>query len=109
MLGFLIFGGLMPLTFTFSNKGAHLLLDTQYKYLILCIQVVVMLLLLMGKHTLAKKQLMGGAIFYALVPFTFSFGAAGIHFPVLVHYSSSILSWLVASVLVSRWYYISKI
>ncbi|MEZ4829836.1 MAG: hypothetical protein R3C61_26675 [Bacteroidia bacterium] len=102
LFGLTIFVGLMPLTFTFSQNGIQLLLDTSFKYVVWCGQALILLMLLFTKLKLSKKQLIGLFVLYTLIPLAFTFSGNGLTFLILSKYTSSILSWAVASVLFSK-------
>ncbi len=93
---------LMPLAFTFSQNGTQLLLDTSFKYIVWGGQTVLLLLLLLTKPELTKNQLFALTALFVLVPFTFTLYEKGATFLILTKYTSSILSWAIASVLFSK-------
>jgi hypothetical protein len=102
LFGLTIFVGLMPLAFTFSQNGTQLLLDTSLKYVVWCGQSIILIVLLLTKPKLGKNQLIGLSVLFALIPFAFTFNDNGLTFLILKKYTSSILSWAIASVLLSR-------
>jgi len=102
LFGLTIFVGLMPLTFMFSQNGTHLLLDTSFKYAVWCGQAIILLMLFLSKLKLSKNQLIGLSVLYALIPLVFTFNDNGLTFLILNKYTSSILSWVIASVLFSK-------
>jgi len=102
LFGLTIFVGLMPLTFTFSQNGIQLLLDTSFKYVVWCGQALILLVLLFTKLKLGKNHLIGLSVLFALIPFAGSFNEKGLTFLILNKYTSSILSWAIASVLLSK-------
>jgi hypothetical protein len=108
MFGLTIFVGLMPLAFTFSQNGTQLLLETPFKYFVWCGQTVILLLLLFTKHNLDKNQLIGLGVLCFIAPFTFTFNENGAYFLVLNKYTSTILSWAIASVLFSKLFFTLK-
>lgn len=109
IFGLTFFISLMPLTFTFSQNGTHLLLDTPFKYLVLGCQSIILLLLLLVKTNLSKKQLILLAILYLLVPITFTFTENGASFLILDKYANIILSWLIGSLLFSKLFFTSNL
>lgn len=102
LFGLTIFVGLMPLTFSFSQNGIHLLLDTSFKYAVWCGQAIILLMLNLTKIRLSKNQLIGLSVLYALIPLAFTFNDNGLNFLILNKYTSSILSWAIASILFDR-------
>ena len=102
LLGMAILVVLMPLAFTFSQNGTQLLLDTSFKYIVWGGQTVLLLLLLLTKPELTKNQLFALTALFVLVPFTFTLYEKGATFLILTKYTSSILSWAIASVLFSK-------
>lgn len=102
LLGIAILVGLMPLAFTFSQNGTELLLDTSFKYIVWGGQTVLLLLLLLTKPELTKNQLIALTALFVLVPFTFTLNEKGATFLILTKYTSSILSWAIASVVFSK-------
>ncbi|HRE57412.1 MAG TPA: hypothetical protein PLW09_06285 [Candidatus Kapabacteria bacterium] len=102
LFGLTIFIGLMPLTFTFSQNGTQLLLNTSLKYVVWCGQLIILLVLLLTKPKLSKNQLVGLSMLFALIPFAFTFNGNGLTFLILNKYTSSILSWAIASALLSK-------
>jgi hypothetical protein len=102
LFGLTIFVGLIPLAFTFSQNGTQLLLDTSLKYIIWYEQSFILIVLLLTKPKLGKNQLLGLCVLFALIPFTFTFNDNGLSFLILNKYTSSILSWAIASVLLSK-------
>lgn len=109
LFGLAIFVGLMPLTFTFSTENTQLLLDTSFKYAVWAGQTSILILLLLTKHNLSKNQLIALAVLYLVVPFTFTFNESGAYFLILNKYTSSILSWAVASVLIGKLLFLQKL
>ncbi|SFE40505.1 hypothetical protein [Thermoflexibacter ruber] len=109
LFGLAIFVGLMPLTFTFSTENTQLLLDTSFKYAVWAGQTCILILLLLTKHNLSKNQLIALAVLYLVVPFTFIFNESGAYFLILNKYTSSILSWAVASVLIGKLLFLQKL
>jgi hypothetical protein len=105
LFGLAIFVGLLPLSFTFSQNGAQWLLGSSFEYVVWCGQIVVLLLLLLTKLKLTRKQLLSLSVLYALIPFTFSVNDHGVTFLILNNYISSILSWVIVSVLFSNLYF----
>jgi len=102
LFGLTIFVGLIPLAFMFSQKGTQLLIETSFRYFVWCGEAIVLFLLLLTKQNLKKKQMIALATLCLLVPFTFTFNENGVTFLILDKYISSILSWLMASVLFSK-------
>lgn len=102
LFGLTIFVGLMPLTFTFSQNGTQLLIDTSLKYIIWCGQSIILIVLLLTKLKLGKNKLIGLSVLFALIPFAFTFNDNGLTFLILNKYTSSILSWAIASMLLSK-------
>jgi hypothetical protein len=109
LFGLAIFVGLVPLTFTFSPNGTQLLLDTSFKYAVWAGQVFILILLTLTKYRLNKNQLIALAVLYLVVPFTFTFNESGTSFLILNKYTSSILSWAVASVLIGKFLFLQKL
>jgi hypothetical protein len=109
VFGFAVFVGLMPLTFMFSQNGTQFLLDTSFKYAVWCGQVIILILLLLKSNSLDKNQIMALVMLYLFVPFTFTFNESGVSFLILNKYTSSILSWAVASVLLSKLLFLQKL
>jgi len=105
LFGLTTFVGLMPLTFTFSQNGTQLLLDTSFKYVVWCGQAILLFMLLFTKFKLSKNQLIGLSVLYALIPFTITFNDNELIFLILNKYASSILSWVVASVMFSKLFF----
>lgn len=105
LFGLTIFVGLMPLTFTFSQNGTQLLLDTSFKYVVWCGQAIILLMLLFTKFKLSKNQLIGLSALYSIIPLTFTFNDSGLTFLILNKYASSTLSWAVASVMFSKLFF----
>ncbi|MBS1746558.1 MAG: hypothetical protein JST21_10355 [Bacteroidetes bacterium] len=105
LFGLIIFIGLMPLTFMFSQNGAQLLLDTSFRYIVWCGQVIILFVLLFTNLRLSKKQLIGLPVLYTLIPFIFTFNDDGLSFLILNKYTSSILSWAIASVLFGKLFF----
>ncbi|MCZ2278172.1 MAG: hypothetical protein LC117_09620 [Bacteroidia bacterium] len=105
LFGLATFIGLMPLTFTFSQNGTQLLLDTSFKYVVWCGQAIILFMLLFTKFKLSKNQLIGLSVLYALIPFTITFNDNELTFLILNKYASSILSWVVASVMFSKLFF----
>jgi hypothetical protein len=102
MVGLTIFVGLLPLMFTFSQTGVDLLLETSFKYIVWVGQAFTLLILLLAKPILNKNQVIVLAVLYVTVPFSFTFTTNGINFLILDKYVSTIMSWLVASILLSK-------
>lgn len=105
LFGVTIFVGLMPLAFTFSQNGIHLLLDTSFQYAVWCGQAIILLMLYLTKIKLSKNQLIGLSVLYALIPLAFTFNDNGLNFLILNKHISSILSWAIASVLFSNFFF----
>lgn len=102
MFGLIILVGFLPLAFTFSQNGTQLILETSLKYVVWCGQVIILLTLLLKKQDFSKNQLIGLSILFVLVPFTFSFNENGVSLLILNKYTSSILSWAIASILLGK-------
>jgi len=102
LFGLTIFVRLIPLAFMFSQKGTQLLIETSFRYFVWCGEAIVLFLLALTKQNLSKKQMIALATLCLLVPFTFTFNENGVTFLILDKYISSILSWLMASVLFSK-------
>jgi hypothetical protein len=102
MFGLIILIGFLPLGFTFSQIGTQLILETSLKYVVWCGQVIILLTLLLKKQDFSKNQLIGLSILFVLVPFTFSFNENGVSLLILNKYTSSILSWAIASILLGK-------
>lgn len=102
MFGLIILVGFLPLAFTFSQNGTQLILETSLKYIVWCGQVIILLTLLLKKQDFSKNQLIGLSILFVLVPFTFSFNENGVSLLILNKYTSSILSWAIASILLGK-------
>lgn len=83
LFGLTVLVGLMPLSFTFSQNGAQLLLDTSFKYIVWCGQAVILLLILLTKFDLSKNQLIVITVLYVLIPFVFTFNDNGVTFLIL--------------------------
>ncbi|MBU0473318.1 MAG: hypothetical protein KKF62_04070 [Bacteroidetes bacterium] len=104
-----IFIGLMPLAFTFSKNGTQLLLETSLNYLVWSGQAIILLLLLVTKPNFSKNQLIGLAALFMLVPFAFTFNENEAYFLILNKYTSSILSWVISSVFLSKLLFSEKL
>ena len=102
LFGLAVFVGLMPLAFTFPQNGTQLLLDTSLKYVVWCGQSIILIVLLLAKPKLGKNQLIGLSVLFTFIPFTFTFSDNGLSFLILNKYTSSIFSWAIASVLLSK-------
>ena len=102
LFALIIFIGLMPLASTFLQNRTQLLLDTSFKYIVWCGQAILLILLLLTKLKVSKNQLIGLALLCVLIPFAFTFNDNGVTFLILNKYTSSILSWAIASVLFSK-------
>lgn len=102
MFGATVLICLMPLTFTFSQNGAQLLLETSSGYFVWGGQIIILLVLLLAGNQFSKKQSIALALLYGLVPFVFLFDENGIYFLILNQYTSSVLSWAIASVLLGK-------
>jgi len=109
LFGLSIFVGLLPLAFTFSQNDTQLLLDTSFKYLVWSGQAIILLLLLLTKNKLSKNQLITLTVLCFIVPFTFTINENGAAFLILTKYTSSILSWAIASVAFSKLFFIYKL
>ncbi|HMN90397.1 MAG TPA: hypothetical protein PKD70_12885 [Saprospiraceae bacterium] len=109
LFGLTIFVGFMPLAFTFSQNETQPLLDTSFKYMVWGGQTIALLLLLFSKHQLIKNQLIVLTVLYVFVPFMFTFNENGATFLILTKYTSSILSWAIASVVISKLFFIHKL
>ena len=109
LVSVLIFVGLLPLTFTFSKNETQLLMETSFKYIVWGGQATILLVLLLTKHTLSKNQLIALAILFVLVPFTFTFNEKGATYLILTKYTSSVLSWAIASILFSKLLFTNKL
>ncbi len=105
LFGLAIFVGLMPLAFTFSQNEIQPLLNTSFKYMVWGGQTIVLLLLLFNKYQLIKNQLIALIVLYACVPFIFTFNENGATFLILTKYTSSVLSWAIASVVISKLFF----
>jgi len=106
-----IFVGLMPLAFTFSQNGIQLLLETSrnYNYLVWSGQAIIFILLLVTKPNLSKNQTIGLAVLCIVVPLVFTFNENGAYFLILNKYTSSILSWAISSVFLSKLLFSEKL
>jgi intracellular septation protein A len=102
LFGLTLLVGLIPLAFTFSQNGTQLLLETEFRFIVWCGQAITLLILLLTKHSLSKNQLIGLSVLYVFVPLTFTFNENGVYFLILNKYTSSILSWGIASVLLGK-------
>lgn len=102
IFGLAIFVGLMPLTFAISPTGIQLLLETSYKYWVWCGQASILFLLLPATTHLSENQMLALAMLYVFVPLAFTFTEDGASFLILHHHTSSVLSWSVAGVLLSK-------
>ena len=109
LFGLTILAGFLPLTFSFSNNGIQLLLETEFKFVIWGGQATTLLLLLFTKQCLTKKQLIGLSVLYVLIPLTFAFNENGASFLILDKSTSSILSWAIASVLIGKLLFAQKL
>jgi hypothetical protein len=109
LFGLAIFVGLMPLAFTFSQNEIQPLLNTSFKYMVWGGQTIVLLLLLFSKYQLIKNQLIALIVLYACVPFIFTFNENGATFLILTKYTSSVLSWAIASVVISKLFFLHKL
>lgn len=109
LFGMTILVGLMPLAFTFSQNGTELLLDTSFKCIVWGGQATLLLLLLLTKQKLSKNQLIALTVLFMLVPFTFTFNEKGATFLILTKYTSSILSWAIASIVFSKLFFTYKL
>ncbi len=102
LTGLAFFTAFLPLTFIFSSDSVQMWLDTSYNYIVWVVQAIVLLLLLLNKIKPERKQLIALAILFFLVPFVFSFNDNEVSFLILKHYASSILSWVIGIVLLSK-------
>lgn len=102
LTGLAFFTAFLPLTFIFSSDSVQMWLDTSYNYIVWVVQAIVLLLLLLNKIKPERKQLIALAILFFLVPFVFSFNDNEVSFLILKHYTSSILSWVIGIVLLSK-------
>lgn len=102
LFGLAIFTGLLPLAFSFSQTGIQLLLETKFRGVIWCGQAITLLILLLSKGNIGKHQLVGLSILFVLVPLTFTFNEKGAYFLILNKYTSTILSWAIAGVLLRK-------
>ena len=102
LFGMAILVGLMPLAFRFSPNGAVLLPDTPFRDLVWGAQVTFLFLLLLTKEKFSKDELIALAVLFMLVPCTFTFNERGATFLILTHYTSSLLSWAIAGILLSK-------
>jgi hypothetical protein len=102
LFGLSVLAGLMPLSFCIKSDGMTWWLDTPGKYFIWSLMAITFFLLLLIRHRLNKDQLIGLAILYLFVPFSFSFNDSGMTFLILDQYPTTILSWLIGSILLSK-------
>ena len=102
LFGLAIFTGLLPLALSFSQTGIQLLLETKFRGVIWCGQAITLLILLLSKGNIGKHQLVGLSILFVLVPLTFTFNEKGAYFLILNKYTSAILSWAIAGVLLGK-------
>lgn len=102
LFGLTMLVGLMPLAFTFSQNGTQLLLETEFRYVVWCGQAITLLLLLLTSQNLSKHQLIGLSLICVFVPLAFTFNRNGASFLILNKYTSSILSWAIASALITK-------
>jgi hypothetical protein len=109
LFGLTILVGFLPLTFSFSNNGTQLLLETDSKYLIWGGQATTLLLILFTKDSFSRKKLIGLLVLYVLVPLTFTFNENGVSFLILKKYTSSLLSWAIACVLIGKLLFSQKL
>ncbi|MFH0894812.1 MAG: hypothetical protein V2A54_10295 [Bacteroidota bacterium] len=109
LFGLTILVGFIPLTFSFSDNGIQLLLETEFKYLIWGGQATTLLLLLFIKDSLSRNKLIGLLVLYVLVPLTFTFNENGVYFLILNKYTSSLLSWAIAGVLLGKLLFAQKL
>jgi len=103
--GMTILVGFMPLAFMFSHNGTELLLDTFFKYIVWGGQATILLLLLLTKYTLSKNQQITLTVLFMLIPFSFTFSEKGATFLILKQYTSTILSWAIASIVLSKMFF----
>lgn len=77
-------------------------MDTSYSYVVWVVQAIALFLLLLYKIKAERKQLIAMTILFFLIPFAFSFNDNEVSFLILKHYTSSILSWVIGIVLLSK-------
>jgi len=99
----------MPLAFTVSQSGTQLLLETDYKYVVWGVQATTLILVLSTRLSLSKNQLIGLSVLCVFVPLAFSFNENGTSFLILNKYTSSILSWAIAGVLIGKIFFVQKL
>lgn len=102
LTGLAFFAAFLPLTFIFSSDSSRMLMDTSYSYVVWVVQAIALLLLLLYKIKAERKQLIAMTILFFLIPFAFSFNDNEVSFLILKHYTSSILSWVIGIVLLSK-------
>lgn len=102
LTGLAFFTAFLPLTFIFSSDSVQMWLDTSYNYIVWVVQAIALLLLLLYKIKAERKQLIAMTILFFLIPFAFSFNDNEVSFLILKHYTSSILSWVIGIVLLSK-------
>jgi len=109
MLGLIILVGFLPLAFTFSQNGTQLLLETSFKYVVWCGQAIILVTLLLKKQDISKNQLIGLSILFVLIPFSFTFNENGFGFLILNKYTSSILSWAMACIMLGKLFFTQQL
>ncbi|MCO5287690.1 MAG: hypothetical protein M9898_14880 [Chitinophagaceae bacterium] len=102
LTGLAFFVAFLPLTFIFSSDSSRMLMDTSYSYVVWVVQAIALFLLLLYKIKAERKQLIAMTILFFLIPFAFSFNDNEVSFLILKHYTSSILSWVIGIVLLSK-------
>jgi hypothetical protein len=101
---FLVFSGILPLTFTFTKNSFVLLLDTEWKYSIWIIQIITLAGVIFTKRKWNNKSFMAIAGLYFLIPFTFFFETGSVNFLILNKYISTLMSWGVASLIFIKYF-----
>ena len=109
LFGWIMLVGFMPLAFTFSQNGKQLLLETDFKYVVWGGQATTLLLLLLTRLSLSKNQLIGLSVLCMFVPLAFTFNENGASFLILKKYTSSILSWAIAGILIGKLLFVHKL
>ncbi len=109
LFGWIMLVAFMPLAFTVSQSGTQLLLETDYKYVVWGVQATTLILVLSTRLSLSKNQLIGLSVLCVFVPLAFSFNENGTSFLILNKYTSSILSWAIAGVLIGKIFFVQKL
>ncbi|MCL9806631.1 hypothetical protein NAT51_13935 [Flavobacterium amniphilum] len=101
---FLVFAGLSPLAFYFSQNGLIFLISSSFAYIAWSL-LLVAFYLLGTESSLNKKQLLALAIFYSCLPFSSYFSEKHTEF-VLLNQSplTAIVIWILAIVVLIKFF-----